>query len=89
MIKEKIEIINKLGLHARASTKFTQTASQYKSNIAITRNGKRVDGKSIMGVMMLAATKGAIIELEADGIDELQAIEALKTLINNYFDEGE
>lgn len=89
MIKEEIEIINKLGLHARASTKLTQTASQYKSNISITRNGRRVDAKSIMGVMMLAATKGSIIELEAIGIDESEAIAALKSLINNYFDEGE
>lgn len=89
MIKEEIEIINKLGLHARASTKLTQTASQYQSVISITRNGRRVDAKSIMGVMMLAASKGSIIELEASGIDETQAIEALKSLINNYFDEGE
>lgn len=89
MIKEEIEIINKLGLHARASTKLTQTASQYKSVISITRNGRRVDAKSIMGVMMLAAAKGSVIELEASGSDETEAIEALKSLINNYFDEGE
>lgn len=89
MIKEKVEIINKLGLHARASTKLTKTASQYQSNVWITRNGKRVDAKSIMGVMMLAASKGSIIELEADGADEVDAIEAIKKLINNYFDEGE
>ena len=89
MIKEKIEIINKLGLHARASTKLTKTASQFNSNIWIIRNGKRVDAKSIMGVMMLAASKGSIIELEAEGTDEVEAIDALKQLINNYFDEGE
>jgi len=89
MIKEKVEIINKLGLHARASTKLTKTASQFNSNIWITRNGKRVDAKSIMGVMMLAASKGSVIELEADGNDEAEAIEALKMLINNYFDEGQ
>lgn len=89
MIKEEIEIINKLGLHARASTKLTQTASQYKSGISITRNGRRVDAKSIMGVMMLAASKGSIIELEASGVDETEAIEAIRSLINNYFDEGE
>lgn len=89
MIKEEIEIINKLGLHARASTKLTQTASQYKSGISITRNGRRVDAKSIMGVMMLAASKGSIIELEASGVDETEAIEAIRLLINNYFDEGE
>jgi phosphocarrier protein len=89
MIKENIEIINKLGLHARASTKLTKAASQFDSNIWISRKGKRVDAKSIMGVMMLAASKGAMIELEADGTDETEAIEALKALINNYFDEGE
>jgi phosphocarrier protein HPr len=89
MIKEEIKIINKLGLHARASTKLTHTASQYKSSIWITRNGRRVDAKSIMGVMMLAAAQGSIVELEANGVDESEAIEALKTLINNYFDEGE
>jgi phosphocarrier protein HPr len=89
MIKDSVEIINKLGLHARASTKLTQLASQYKSNISITRNGKRVDAKSIMGVMMLAASKGSFLELEADGPDESEAIEAIKSMINNYFDEGE
>jgi phosphocarrier protein HPr len=89
MIKEEITIINKLGLHARASTKLTQAASQYQSSISITRNGRRVDAKSIMGVMMLAAAQGSIIELEAIGEDEFEAIESLKSLINNYFDEGE
>ena len=89
MIKEQIEIINKLGLHARASTKLTKAASQFNSDIWISRKGKRVDAKSIMGVMMLAAAKGSVIELEADGSDEAEAIEALKTLINNYFDEGQ
>jgi phosphocarrier protein HPr len=89
MIKEEIEIINILGLHARASTKFTQTASQFSSDIWVTRNGRRVNAKSIMGVMMLAASKGSMIELEANGADEAQAIDALKTLINDYFGEGE
>jgi phosphocarrier protein HPr len=89
MIKENVEIINILGLHARASTKFTQTASQFSSEIWISRNGRRVNAKSIMGVMMLAASKGSIIELEAEGPDEHAAIEALKALINDYFGEGE
>jgi phosphocarrier protein len=89
MIKEEIEIINILGLHARASTKFTQTASQFSCDIWVTRNGRRVNAKSIMGVMMLAASKGSMIELEASGIDERQAIDALKALINDYFGEGE
>jgi phosphocarrier protein len=89
MIKEEIEIINILGLHARASTKFTQTASQYASEVWVTRNGRRVNAKSIMGVMMLAAAKGSMIELEASGPDEIEAINALKALINDYFGEGE
>ena len=89
MIKEEVEIINKLGLHARASTKFTQTASQFNSDIWVTRNGRRVNAKSIMGVMMLAAAMGSMIELEANGADENEAMTALKTLINDYFGEGE
>jgi phosphocarrier protein HPr len=89
MIKESIEIINKLGLHARASTKFTQTASRFKSEIWVEKNGRRVNAKSIMGVMMLAAAKGSTIDIEANGEDEVEAIASLKALINNYFGEGE
>jgi phosphocarrier protein HPr len=89
MMKESIEIINKLGLHARASTKFTQTASQFKSEIWVEKNGRRVNAKSIMGVMMLAAAQGTVILIEATGEDEQAAIAALKTLINNFFGEGE
>jgi len=89
MIQQDIEIINKLGLHARASTKLTQTASQYKSEVWITRNGRRVNAKSIMGVMMLAAAKGSVIQLETNGEDEQAAMTALTTLINDYFGEGE
>ncbi len=88
MIKTEVEIINKLGLHARASTKLTQTASQFVSDIWIERNGRRVNAKSIMGVMMLAAAKGSSITLEATGGDENAAIESLLVLINNYFGEG-
>jgi phosphocarrier protein len=89
MIKEEIEIINKLGLHARASSKLTQTASQFKSDVWIEKNDRKVNAKSIMGVMMLAAAKGSIISLEASGEDEAAAIEALKALINDCFGEGE
>jgi phosphocarrier protein HPr len=89
MIIQEVEIINKLGLHARASTKLTQTASQYSSEIWISRNGRRVNAKSIMGVMMLAAAKGSIVTLEANGEDEAAAMTGLTTLINNYFGEGE
>ena len=84
-----LEIINKLGLHARASTKLTQTASKFGSEIWVTRNGRRVNAKSIMGVMMLAAAKGSVINVEASGNDEAQAINALQQLINDYFGEGE
>ncbi|MEY3650678.1 MAG: Phosphocarrier protein HPr [Pseudomonadota bacterium] len=88
-MKQEIEIINKLGLHARASTKLTQTASQFSSEIFIERNGRRVNAKSIMGVMMLAASKGSIVTLEANGADEAKAMEALLGLINNRFGEPE
>lgn len=89
MISIEVEIINKLGLHARASTKLTQTASKYVSEVWITRNGRRVNAKSIMGVMMLAAAKGSLITLEASGVDEQAAIDALTALIADYFGEGE
>lgn len=88
-MKQDILIINKLGLHARASTKLTQTASQFKSDIWIERNGRRVNAKSIMGVMMLAASKGSTVTLEATGDDETAAMEALVALINNRFGEPE
>jgi phosphocarrier protein HPr len=89
MLQQEAEIINKLGLHARASAKLTQLAGQYKSSIWLTRNGKRVNAKSIMGVMMLAAAKGTTIRIEADGPDEEKAMLALTGLIANYFEEGE
>jgi phosphocarrier protein HPr len=89
MLKEEILIINKLGLHARASAKLTQTASKFKSAVFIGRAGKRVNAKSIMGVMMLAAAKGATITAECEGEDEVDAMAALKALINDKFGEGE
>jgi phosphocarrier protein len=88
-MKQDILIINKLGLHARASTKLTQMASQFKSDIWIERNGRRVNAKSIMGVMMLAASKGSTVSLEATGEDETLAMEGLMDLINNRFGEPE
>ncbi len=89
MLKQEIEIINKLGLHARASSKFTQTASQFQSEVWVTRKDRRINGKSIMGLMMLAAGKGSTIELETNGADEVAAMQALTDLINDYFGEGE
>jgi phosphocarrier protein HPr len=88
-MKQEIEIINKLGLHARASTKLTQTASQFSCEIWIERNGRRVNAKSIMGVMMLAASKGSVVTLETSGADETAAMEALVNLIDNRFGEPE
>jgi phosphocarrier protein HPr len=89
MLQQNVEIINKLGLHARASAKFTQLASQYPCEVWLTRNDRRVNAKSIMGVMMLAAAKGSTINIETDGEREQEAMTALLALINNYFGEGE
>lgn len=89
MVTHTIEIINKLGLHARASAKLTQTASRFPCDIRISRNDRKVNAKSIMGVMMLAASKGTTVTLEAQGEQETEAIAALIELINNRFDEGE
>ena len=89
MAQVQVEIINKLGLHARASSKFTQLAGRYASEIGISRNNRRVNAKSIMGVMMLAAAKGSKVDLEAHGDDEDAALAALVALINNRFDEAE
>ena len=89
MLREEIEIINKLGMHARAAAKFVTLAQTFKADIKVARNGQQVNGKSIMGVMMLAAAKGTTIELLIDGEDEQQAKEHLCQLINNRFDEDE
>lgn len=89
MLRQEIEIINKLGLHARASAKLTQVAGKFKCQVWASRNGKRVNAKSIMGVMMLAAAKGSKIVIETDGPDEEQALQALQSLIAGCFGEGE
>ena len=89
MIKSNITISNKLGLHARASAKFTKLAGGFASEVHLSRNNRRVNAKSIMGVMMLAAGVGSVIEIEADGADEHQAMAALRALIDNKFGEGE
>ena len=89
MVKRTVTISNRLGLHARASAKLTQTASRFQSGIWLARNGRRVNAKSIMGVMMLAAARGAAVELEADGPDEEAAVEAIERLFNDKFGEGE
>ena len=89
MLKQEIEIINKLGLHARASAKLTQTAGGFQSAVFVSKAGKRVSAKSIMGVMMLAAGKGSKLELETDGSDEAEAMTAVVALINGKFGESE
>lgn len=85
----EIEISNKLGLHARASAKLTQMAGKFSAEVWVTREGRKVNAKSIMGVMMLAAAKGARIIIETDGADETEAMAALVELINDKFGEGE
>ncbi len=89
MNRTTIRISNKLGLHARASAKLTKLAGSFKSDIHLSRNGRRVNAKSIMGVMMLAAGLGSEIEIETDGEDEDAAMEALRALIDGKFGEGE
>jgi phosphocarrier protein len=89
MQQREVEIINKLGLHARASAKLTQLAAKYASDVQISRNGRKVNAKSIMGVMMLAAGKGAKVTVEIDGPDETAAMDAIVALIDDYFGEGQ
>ncbi|MFN3544075.1 MAG: HPr family phosphocarrier protein [Thiobacillus sp.] len=87
MQRRDVEIVNKLGLHARPSARLTQLASSFKSNVHLSRNGRRVNAKSIMGVMMLAAAKGSTITLETEGEDEVEAMDALARLIESGFGE--
>jgi phosphocarrier protein len=88
MIQTSVQISNKLGLHARASAKLTKLAGGFKSEIHLSRNGRRVNAKSIMGVMMLAAGMGTEVLIEVEGEDEHAAMEALRTLIHGKFGEG-
>ena len=89
MIKTSLTISNKLGLHARASAKLTKLAASFRSDVFMTRNGRRVNAKSIMGVMMLAAGIGALVEIETTGSDEQAAMDAIIALINDKFGEGQ
>ncbi|MFT7289632.1 MAG: phosphocarrier protein HPr [Reinekea sp.] len=89
MIREEIVIINKLGLHARAAAKLVGAASQFGSVVSVYKDGRQADAKSIMAVMMLAASKGTALTFEIEGNDEVLAWTAIETLINNFFDEGE
>ena len=89
MIQKTVKISNKLGLHARASAKLTKLAGSFRSEVFLSRNGRRVNAKSIMGVMMLAAGLGAEVEVETDGDDEAQAMSQLLALIDDKFGEGQ
>jgi phosphocarrier protein HPr len=89
MMKRDVKVVNKLGLHARASAKLTQVASRFQSAVWITRNARRVNAKSIMGVMMLAAGMGSTVQLEIDGPDESEAMEAIERLFAEKFGEAE
>ncbi|MDQ2962076.1 MAG: HPr family phosphocarrier protein [Pseudomonadota bacterium] len=89
MRQQEVEIINKLGLHARAAAKLTQLAAKYQCEVSLARNGRKVNAKSIMGVMMLAAGKGSRIVLETEGPDEGEALDAILTLIGDCFGEGQ
>ena len=89
MLQREVDIINKLGLHARASAKLTQVAGQFASQVWLSRNGRRVNAKSIMGVMMLAAAKGSTVTIETDGVDEEAAMQALQELVADRFGEPE
>jgi len=89
MINTQVTIINKLGLHARAAAKLVSCCSAFSSRMSLGRDGNMVDCKSIMSVMMLAASQGTVLDLEIEGDDEDLALDALQTLINNRFDEEE
>ena len=89
MIRRTFTISNKLGLHARASAKFTKLAGSFPCEVFLTRSGRRVNAKSIMGVMMLAAGLGSEVELEVDGAREIEAADALCRLVEDKFGEGE
>jgi phosphocarrier protein HPr len=89
MIQRTATISNKLGLHARASAKLTKLASSFACEVWLSRNGQRVNAKSIMGVMMLAAGLGSTVEIETDGPDEQAAMDAIVALIDDKFGEGE
>jgi len=89
MIQKEIEIINKLGLHARAAAKLVASAAAFSSSIQIGKDGQLVDAKSIMSVMLLAASKGTVLNIEISGSDEQEAWLAIQTLIQNRFDEAE
>ena len=89
MLQQETTIVNKLGLHARASAKLTQLAGSFQSEVWMSRNGRRINAKSIMGVMMLAAGIGSVVTIETEGSDEQPAMDAILKLIEDKFGEGQ
>jgi phosphocarrier protein HPr len=87
VMTETVTIVNQLGLHARAAARFVQLAGRFRSKVRVTRDGRQVDGKSIMGILLLAAAKGAVVTISADGIDEADAIQSLAALVRTGFGE--
>jgi phosphocarrier protein HPr len=88
LIRKEVRITNRLGLHARAAARFVHTATRFRSHITVSREGKTMDGKSILGILLLAASQGTVLELAADGEDEVAAVEALARLVDSGFGEG-
>ena len=87
MMTETVTIVNQLGLHARAAARFVQLAGRFRSKVRVTRDGCQVDGKSIMGILLLAAARGAVITISADGLDEADALQSLAALVRTGFGE--
>jgi len=87
VISTEVTIVNKLGLHARAAARFVQLAGRYRAKVRVARDGRQVDGKSIMGILLLAAARGAVITISADGIDEADALSSLTALVKTGFGE--
>ncbi len=87
MMTETVTIVNQLGLHARAAARFVQLAGRFRSKVRVTRDGRQVDGKSIMGILLLAAARGAVITISADGLDEADALQSLAALVRTGFGE--
>lgn len=87
MTSTDVTIVNTLGLHARAAARFVQLAGRFKSKIRVSRDGRQVDGKSIMGILLLAAARGAVIKISADGVDEADALQSLAALVKTGFGE--
>jgi phosphocarrier protein len=88
VISRSVPIVNQLGMHARAAARFVHLASKYQSHVRVSRQGREMDGKSIMGILLLAAARGMTVTITVDGVDEADAIEALTALVASGFGEG-